>query len=1012
MPIKLDPQTLAFPVAGLHEGVGYDLQPPGTTPDALNVRAYDAIKRRLRGGRRAGLSRWYNGAINGSNPIQAMASVIDSSPSDATTATFDSVVTDDFSAYAVAANAKWLGNYIPLNMGVNAGTGGLSHATSGLGFGIGSGPTRVLMQSGTTGHDQFLMSTYASTNVIDVTFYAHNAISPGNLSFASPALFVQMSPIAAGYIQAHMTGSGTNAQIVIQKRAAAGGLSTLGTSGNIPLGTADSSTLTSDFRMVLDGSDPGGIITCTVYWPSKAALDSRWGTGFSLSVVDTTLIANKNVAMGVNDKGVGGTTAAVLSATFTRKIPATISPLLTITKNDVTSPVPSRYFVPSGVFSFDLEPLTSSKVLTTKTGVNSQSSDPLWATIDTTNKALEGNTTVNTAGASARVTAMTFAADPVSGVQYILETKAKDASTTTDVICFISRLSTDSLNFLIVELNHSTSDNSESSVPSNFFVSAIVNGIRTNLASIAFGSTNAGPWIGDSNTWMRWTDDGTTIKLFCNNQLLWSYVPSSSANWASSGASTAAFGNKVAGAIVGTDANAMRFLAVDTGTNANTRSSRLVVASGGNVYTVNRSVVASPTSGTNALTTGLFDVQFQPAYAKVFMVDGQSTRYYDLATNTIYDWDATAGSTPQQGRLLALYRGRMVISGVASEPYNWFMSASGRPFDFDYSPVTPNALQAVAGNNSDVGLIGDVVTALIPVGDDVLIFGGDHTIYAMTGDPAAGGTIDLISDKTGIAFGRAWAKDPNGTVYFWGRNGVYRLNPAAGAKPEPMTQGRLDQRLKDIDLTNSRILMEWDAYLAALVILVISSDSATNDRVFVWESRVDAWWEDQYPISMKPTAIYAYDSDEANDQAVLMGGFDSVIRRIDTDAETDDVTVIQNHVRFAPFIAPSRSSEVVLNSVMPVLAEGSGIMSLNVYTGQSAEECVLSTTPRVSRLVNHAGRNGSMRQKVRGYAVQLELTQTIATLSQLGGTKWAMESLTVGFEEGGMPRQEVRANGG
>ena len=73
---KYPKQNLVFPILGLHEGVGYDIQPPGTTASALNVRGYDSLKQRLRGGRRPGLSKWHADQINGSAAIQLMEKVV------------------------------------------------------------------------------------------------------------------------------------------------------------------------------------------------------------------------------------------------------------------------------------------------------------------------------------------------------------------------------------------------------------------------------------------------------------------------------------------------------------------------------------------------------------------------------------------------------------------------------------------------------------------------------------------------------------------------------------------------------------------------------------------------------------------------------------------------------------------------------------------------------------------------------------------------------------------------
>lgn len=63
MPSKpLPPQDviaeLAFPVAGIDSSAEYELQAQQTTLDAENVRAFDPLALRARGGSRPGLVKW------------------------------------------------------------------------------------------------------------------------------------------------------------------------------------------------------------------------------------------------------------------------------------------------------------------------------------------------------------------------------------------------------------------------------------------------------------------------------------------------------------------------------------------------------------------------------------------------------------------------------------------------------------------------------------------------------------------------------------------------------------------------------------------------------------------------------------------------------------------------------------------------------------------------------------------------------------------------------------------
>jgi len=67
---------LNFPIKGIHKGAAGSAQPEFTSPDMNNVRPFDALERKARGGQRPGLSKLYDQQINGiAFPIIAICSV-------------------------------------------------------------------------------------------------------------------------------------------------------------------------------------------------------------------------------------------------------------------------------------------------------------------------------------------------------------------------------------------------------------------------------------------------------------------------------------------------------------------------------------------------------------------------------------------------------------------------------------------------------------------------------------------------------------------------------------------------------------------------------------------------------------------------------------------------------------------------------------------------------------------------------------------------------------------------
>src|SRR4051812_5943858 len=68
-------KTLLFPAGGIHRRTAYQSMPPYTTPDALNVRPFDVIKQRLRGGSRPGLIKSHYTQLGSGNPIRMLSAV-------------------------------------------------------------------------------------------------------------------------------------------------------------------------------------------------------------------------------------------------------------------------------------------------------------------------------------------------------------------------------------------------------------------------------------------------------------------------------------------------------------------------------------------------------------------------------------------------------------------------------------------------------------------------------------------------------------------------------------------------------------------------------------------------------------------------------------------------------------------------------------------------------------------------------------------------------------------------
>ena len=385
---------------------------------------------------------------------------------------------------------------------------------------------------------------------------------------------------------------------------------------------------------------------------------------------------------------------------------------------------------------------------------------------------------------------------------------------------------------------------------------------------------------------------------------------------------------------------------------------------------------------------------------KLWFADGINYVYFDPLTNTVKDWVATAGELPRDAannfpRLICTWRGRTVLSGLLDDPTGWFMSRISVPTDFDYSPNEVSPDQAVAGSNAPQGLLGDPITSLVPYSDDVLIFGGDHTIHLMRGDPMAGGQIDLVTDQIGFAFGEPWCRDPEGVIYFFSNRGsVFAMTP--GSQPVRIGQP-IEQLSQAVNTGDYTVRMAWDDRFQGFHTFVTPTADNTGATHFFYEKRSGAWWTDTFRNpDHDPLTVCVLDGNRPEDRVPLLGSWDGYVRAVDRDAVKDDGFYIDSEVWIGPLLTKDMD-DVLMKDVQALLGAASGDVTYAIHVGRTAEEALESTA--VSTGTFAAGRNNVSFVRRSGHALYVKLTST---------NRWAMEQIRVRLATTGKVRRRGR----
>lgn len=403
-------------------------------------------------------------------------------------------------------------------------------------------------------------------------------------------------------------------------------------------------------------------------------------------------------------------------------------------------------------------------------------------------------------------------------------------------------------------------------------------------------------------------------------------------------------------------------------------------------------------------------------FEQAFVIDGGNykvVRYDSGGALEVDDYTAvTGGRIPPNAKLITNWRGRVVVGRLASNPHEWVMSAIDDPYDWDIYPPVVTSAQAIAGTASRAGQTPDIINAMVSYNDDLLYFGGDRSIYRLTGDPMSGGQMDLITDVTGMSFGRPYTKDPDGNLFFFGSRGGVYVMPYGGI-PTRLSRDRIERRMQDLDLSSFYVEMVWNYRDEGLHVFVFPYGAGgTLVQHWFWDKKNDAWFEDEFgdafsspTYDVQPTAVYVLDGDDADDRKVAIGGRDGYVRIWDETANDDDGTAIDSRVLIGPYQLANAGREVRLSRFAPVLASDQGGCNFEMYFSDTADELGKVLLKGVLR----PGRSGTYPARARGSFVALRLQNAQEAGSDNSiSARWAFETATVWASMAGPQRMRSR----
>ena len=403
-------------------------------------------------------------------------------------------------------------------------------------------------------------------------------------------------------------------------------------------------------------------------------------------------------------------------------------------------------------------------------------------------------------------------------------------------------------------------------------------------------------------------------------------------------------------------------------------------------------VWSAPTNSTTTPMLDLTALNFASAnIGSLWFVDGTNYRQFNAETTTVTAWTASAGNMPlvngTAARGTETWRGRTVVFGLLGDSYDWFMSAIGDPTNWDYAPVSPGPADAVSGGTGPQGKVPDVITGFAPYTDDIAYLGCSHSIYQFTGDPQSGGSIDLITDEIGMAWGRAWTKDPYGNLYFMSnRTGLYMAAPGQQLQ---RISFQIDNLLKNINTGTNAFTLLWNDVQQGIHVWITPLAGGATTHYFL-EKRTNGWFADQHSENLhNPLCACQFDGNNPEDRVVVIGSFDGVVRFLDANAQDDDNRPIFSSVIFPPMISPGLD-DMILTEWQAVLGSDSNSVAWQVLAGTTCEQA-LDNEPQEEGTWE-PGRNDTQYVNVRSHVIYPMMTADL---------QWRMENIRAIVRTGG-----------
>jgi hypothetical protein len=322
---------------------------------------------------------------------------------------------------------------------------------------------------------------------------------------------------------------------------------------------------------------------------------------------------------------------------------------------------------------------------------------------------------------------------------------------------------------------------------------------------------------------------------------------------------------------------------------------------------------------------------------KVYVTNSSGPPHvFDPATAAVYELEASRGSVPEDYTAICRYRERLFLAG---DGQNWHASRAGDPTDWDFFKHPPDAGMAMIGTCARRGEIGQDVIALMPSGDDYLLFGCESSLWLLQGDPLHGGAMRRISDEVGIVSATAWCELPDRSILLLAQSGLWLITPG-GEQVVEFSQEALPSELRGV---TDPVVMAYDPQHKGVHLSAVPADGSTGQHWWI-DLRNRAFWPVEFSdAGLQPAAMATFPQILDGELRVVIGSVNGGLRWYDDSRATDDRDPLESRVVYGPVRAGGPFGESLVSEMISILDDANDSVHWTLQVADSGSAALLSS---------------------------------------------------------------------